>query len=349
MIDLDAYALLEAIGDVARLADPVQPERVTQRVFDREAAKHARYADLPRAYRLSEILKQSWRDLVALALLPAREREKTLTMRQKVEDAGWQTHEQAEFALRLVACRLGWIVTLTPSDYRREREAMLSEQGPSRELGEDALPTENQILALFGDWDSALRAAGLQPRDDAARPPATPTIVEVLDRCYTAHGTEPTLGELRTFAGANGIPFPRQQRGRAYSDYVTEWKDARRAQQLAVPDGPPPKRDRPDYSVDVGAALEGERRQEKHSPESCRLWLRWYLDERLRGERPSQRGFADWAAGKPGAPGTSAIDRHCKGLVEGLRDARRLPRGARPDGVGDAPSAVGSGGERATP
>jgi hypothetical protein len=38
-------------------------------------------------------------------------------------------------------------------------------------------------------------------------------IVEVLDRCYEHHGTEPTLGELVQFARANGIPFPRKEHG----------------------------------------------------------------------------------------------------------------------------------------
>jgi hypothetical protein len=42
-------------------------------------------------------------------------------------------------------------------------------------------------------------------------------IVEVLDRCYEHHRTEPTLGELVLFAKANRIPFPRKERGRPYS------------------------------------------------------------------------------------------------------------------------------------
>jgi len=91
---------------------------------------------------------------------------------------------------------------------------------------------------------------------------------------------EPTLNELAAFAKANGIPFPRKERGRPWSDYLRGWKDGRQARGLPVPQGPPPKRQRPDYTQDVGAALPGERRAKKswEDIDECVDWVVRYLD-----------------------------------------------------------------------
>lgn len=177
------------------------------------------------------------------------------------------------------------------------------------------LPTAEQIKINVGSWDDALARAGLAPRHGLggqhARVGPVP-IVEVLDRCYEHHRTEPTLGELVQFAKANGIPFPRKERGRPYSSYVKEWKDGRAVRGVDVPDGPPPKCERPDYSYDVGAALAGERRAKSAWTDHDEVvaWVTRYLVVLKAGDRASQRGYDAWVRQQSGAPWASVLDRH---------------------------------------
>jgi hypothetical protein len=219
------------------------------------------------------------------------------------------------FVLRLIARRLG-AVTLTPGQYRAAHQAMLvSDRGRRSSAGGVPIPTAEQIEAIAGGWDQALAQAGLAPRHGLgghhARVGPVP-IVEVLDRCYERHGTEPTLGELALFARANGIPFPRKERGRPHSSYVTEWKVGRSARGLDVPDGPPPKRERPDYSSDVGAALSGESRAKSAWADHDEVvaWVARYLGELNARDRASQRDYDAWARHQDGAPWASVLERH---------------------------------------
>jgi hypothetical protein len=262
-----------------------------------------------------------------------RKRGRELARRTEVEEVGWFSHEQAEFALCLVCRRLGGLASFGPGDYRREREALISARGRGSHELPLVLPTEHQIVALFGDWDAALLAAGLQARSDesgtnasAARTTtaATTTIIEVLDRCYEAHGTQPTFGELALFARANGIPFPRKEIGRPWDDYLDEWKDFRRGAGLEVPAMPPPKRARPDYGQDVGAANEGEHRIAEWDEAALVVWACSFLDELPRNRRPTLRAYANWVAQTPGAPGHSTLQRyggfaHVLGLARSQR------------------------------
>ncbi len=190
--------------------------------------------------------------------------------------------------------------------------------GHRRPLGNAAqlpLPTPDQIEIVAGSWDNALARAGLLARrglgGHRARVGPTP-IVKVLDRRYEHHNAEPTFRELVLFARTNGIPFPRKERGRPYSAYVREWKEARVAQGLPVPVEPPPKAERPDYARDVGAALPGERRSKNAWEDHGEVvgWVMRYLDELEPRERSSQRGYDAWARRQAGAPWASVVQRH---------------------------------------
>lgn len=325
MAALDQYAMLDLIAEGARIARPDGPEHVSTREFDRVTGQSERFADLPRARSLSRIFLQGWPDLVELSLQDEQSRARTLAIRTSVQEAGWFSHEQAEFALKLVCRRLGGLAAFSPGDYRRERAAITTEAGRRSQIVEMVLPNENQIEALFGGWDDALVAVGLQARSEAdsenravesvegeaAEPNRTaPSIIDVLDRCYVAHGTQPTIGELVVFARANGIPFPRKERGKPWSEYVAEWKEARRAEGLGVPEGPPAKRDRPDYAQDVGAARAGERRIREWDEDGLVEWAVRFLSELHREQRPTLRTYDDWVARTDGAPGHSVMERH---------------------------------------
>jgi hypothetical protein len=337
MAVLDHYTLLDQIGTVARSADPTDPQHVSQRAFDIAAARSDKFSGLPRAARLTRILRQGWRDLLELSLREPADRARTLAMRTRVENATWLTHDQAEFALRLVCRRLGGVASMTPADYRRERDRAIAAAGGGGNDLVAALPDEHQIAGLFGDWDRALVSAGLPPRAAAAPAPEriTPTIVEVLDRCYEAHGTQPTLGELVLFARANRIPFPRKTVGRPFADYVEEWKDQRRAAGMPVPDRPPAKRDRPDYSADVGAGGgDDPARIQRRTTDELIPWLIRFLDQLPSGSRPTQRRYGDWATNMDGAPSYSTLGRH--GGFTKLMDRARRERAAGRRGPADA-------------
>jgi hypothetical protein len=231
------------------------------------------------------------------------------------EQADWLTKEFNCFGLRLIARRLG-TASLTPGQYRAARNSMLG-AGHNRSsiVRHLPLPTAEQIETIAGSWDEALAGAGLAPRHGLggqhARVGPVP-IVEVLDRCYEHHGTEPTLGELVLFARANGIPFPRKERGRPFGSYVKEWKDGRAAEGLDIPDGPPPKSERPNYSCDVGAALATERRAKSAWADHDEVvaWVARYLVELDSRDRASQRAYDAWARQQVGAPWASVLDRH---------------------------------------
>jgi hypothetical protein len=344
MAALDQYAMLDLIAEGARIARPDGPEHVSTREFDRVTGQSERFADLPRARSLSRIFLQGWPDLVELSLQDEQSRARTLAIRTSVQEAGWFSHEQAEFALKLVCRRLGGLAAFTPGDYRRERAALTAEAGRRSQIVEMVLPNQDQIEALFGSWDGALVAVGLQARSEADREdgavesvggdasPApnrpAPSIIDVLDRCYAAHGTEPTIGELVLFARANGIPFPRKERGKPWSEYVAEWKEARRADGLGVPEGPPAKRDRPDYGQDVGAAREGERRLREWDEDALVEWAMRFLSELRRNQRPTQRTYDDWVSRTDGAPGHSVMERH-GGFAHIMSLARTRQRQAR--------------------
>jgi hypothetical protein len=274
---------------------------------------------------------QGWTDLVELAVRDSTSRAHTLAIREGVDTAHWATPDTAAGALRLICRRLGGEARMTPDVYRRERRRLLDAAGRGRDELADLLPNENQITRIFGDWPAALAGAGLPALDRSPSPPRpAPSIVEILDRCYSHHQTQPTLGELELFAQANGIPFPRRQG--AYAEYVAVWKAERIDRGLLAPDLPPPKRDRPDYGVDIGAALPGERRGVRRwTREMLEPWVDRFLDELPAGARPTQRAWRDWCHDLEGAPDASRLAQ-IGGLI-GAIDAgnrRRRERHSQP-------------------
>jgi hypothetical protein len=113
---------------------------------------------------------------------------------------------------------------------------MLAEDAIRRSHGGQLrLPNEHQVATAAGGWDRALYLAGLARRQGPGgqRARAAPVaIIDVLDRCYEHYGVEPRFTDLTTFARANGIPFPRRERGKPWSTCVEEWKAARRTNGL---------------------------------------------------------------------------------------------------------------------
>jgi hypothetical protein len=249
--EFEPLTLLVAVREVAESSGVVEPRRISTRSWDSARGGNDGFADAPAARRICEHLGLRWAKVRELAFMPSRGQRVALGYALNEHQGNWLTPEHCDYVLRLVAHRLH-VSTPTPVQCRGECAAMLAaDHRRWAHGGQLRLPTEDQIAAIAGSWDGALASAGLTARQGIGghRNRAQPVkIVDVLDRCYEHHGTEPTFRDLEVFARANGIPFPRMKRGRAYGDYVREWKDKRRAQGLPVPAGPPPTSARPDHA-----------------------------------------------------------------------------------------------------
>ncbi len=321
--------LLSVIRDVADGSGGADPQGISQRDWD--AARAGPHASAPSARRITEYLGLPWVKVRELAFMnePARARALGRALGEKEQD--WLTPEYTSFVLQIVARRLGRS-TLTPSVYMQERKTLLAEDASHWLHGRKLLlPTDEQIRSAAGSWDTATRSAGLEdskPGGGYAKKP--PSIVEILDRCYEAHGTEPTTNESEVFARANGIPYPRREIGRAWSSYLIEWKEGRRNRGLGVPDKPPSKNQRPDYTINVGAGLHDEKRMRLREDfdEAVDCVVR-YLNQLDRLERATLRGYNAWATTQDGALYASNFQRNHGGWAN-VRDAawEKLRRGS---------------------
>ena len=236
-----------------------------------------------------------------------------LGLKDKEPEQDWLTDDYVAYLLKLVARRLGGVATVTPSEYRVEREKLLKADRASWLHGAQRLvPNDEQIRTACGSWDNALLLAGLRkrPKPGLTRSESVvPAYVQLIEDCYQRHDALSTLAELETFARANNLPCPK--RGvKTWSVSVQAWKTGREDDGLFVPDGPPPKSQRPDYSRNVGAARPGEQRLVRWSMADCVAWVTRYLKQLPAGQHSTKRGYDDWARSQAGAPHASAFDRH---------------------------------------
>ncbi len=306
---LDALMLLRGVREVASHADPENPIQVSQRRFDDARQISRTFAHLPRAKRIAERLRMPWRDVLLLAHAPASTHAHRLGRIQTEPKQDWLSEHFIAFALRLVARRLD-VASVSPIQYRTEREKLMREDRAAFLHGRQLrLPSEDQIrIAVGGDWSRALALAGLTARSPHAG--QADSTVELLERCYAAHGTEPSALELRRFARANHIPWT-PDRQRTWLESVATWKLDRRARGLHVPDGPPLRHLRPDYAVDVGAARPDEHRRRDWSDiEDCLPHVIAYLEQLPSGAHATKRGYQAWARDQADAPAYSAFDQH---------------------------------------
>jgi len=333
----EPLVLLHMVRDVAEAAGGDRPQRVSTRAWDRARQLSEAFRDAPPARRICEHLDLSWEKLRELAFLAPSGQRIALGQALNERQGNWLTPEYSDYALALVARRLG-TRTLTPDRYRVERAQMLGADRRSTHGGHLRLPTEDQIAALAGSWDRALAHAGLGARPARGRQQTRQrplTIVEALERCYEHYETEPTGAELHAFAKANGIPLARD-RSRTWASYIAEWKARRRAGELPVPDGPPPRQQRWDYTQNIGAAQAGERRRGSWTRNELVEVLVRYLDQLRPRQRSTERGYNDWAATQTGAPSSSAFDHHGGWTVlrafaqDELRRRRQAGKGSEP-------------------
>ncbi len=338
--------LLHGVREVAALANPNEPQAVTQRAFDAARKRSTTHANMPPARRITERLKLRWSVLLAVAHKSERWQAHELGAKsQGPTSLSWLTEEHVTAVLQLVAGRLT-ADTVSIRQYEAECEELLRVDRARWFHGRNLLlPTPRQIVTKVGSWDKALRKAGLKlpheraPRQREKRAPPLPDLME---RFHDKYGVQPTSPELQEFARGNGIPYPDPRRVK-FSTGLEEWLAQRRTNDLLDPKvvrrrrGPPPRNSppapRPDYSRDVGAARPGERRLGEHrlskwSREDCIASVARYL-EHAAGSRSTERGYTTWAAAQESAPVLSTVKLH--GTWETMRKLaqERLAAGYR--------------------
>lgn len=331
---MEQTLLIQGVRHVSEIAAPLDPSHASQRAFD-GARPRSDFPDLPRARNIARSLGMVWADVLALAHEPEGVYAQRLGRKQTHAIEDYLSAEHVTYALQLVARRLG-AHTISLSDYSTERAAMLRHDR-ARWLhgGQLILPNEDQVITVMGSWEQALAAADLAaPRagrgGSSTEREHAPTIPDLLERFHAHHGAQPTAGELRTFARANGIPFPNMREVR-FNDALAEWKAWRARQGLPVPQAPPPPSERADYTRDVGAARPGERRREMiHPLEECVEWMRRHLEELPASARSTRRSYRDWAR-QHGAPAPSLLDTKHGGFSRVRRLAQERMRAERQD------------------
>ncbi len=316
----EPLVLVGLIREVAEASGVLEPKAISERAWD--GAKATTNVEAPTARSIAARLCVPWPKLREIAFMdePGRSIALGRAIGEKAQD--WLTPEYISFALNLMARRRGKR-TVNPGEYEQERAVLLS-QDRAHWLhgGRLKLPNTNQIEVTSGGWSPALRAAGLEDSrsPEYERQRVLPNTLDILERCYEAHGCQPTQGECETFARANGIPFPRRKQG--WNSYLSEWRERRRERGLPIPDGPPPKSERPDYSQDLGASLEGERRGKRRwdNYDEAVEWVARYLAQLEPGKKASQRSYGLWAATQEGAIYPGSIQTNHGGWIK-VRDA----------------------------
>jgi len=321
---VDQLALLRSVREVAALARPSEPLSLPQRAFDdARPIGHERPA-LPRAKRIAERLGLPWADVLAIAHAPASEQNKLLGLKTRGAPAAWLTRDCVRSAVRVAARRLA-VDTLTLGEYRAERDAMIAaDRARWMHGGTLRMPTDEQVIALAGSWDAALRLADLQTpsaRDNTRRRSDTaPPLVDLLTRFHDAHAYQPSARELRAFARASGVPYP-SERTCGFAAAVTQWRQQRRDHGLPDPRVVRHKggrgRKAPTPGAETGtartsAARAGERRRHRWTSADCVAAVSRYHAQLGARERSTQRGYADWAATQPRdtAPALATVQEH---------------------------------------
>jgi tRNA nucleotidyltransferase/poly(A) polymerase len=162
---VDPLVLLRDVREVAALANSNEPEAVTQ------CKRSTAHGALPPARGITERLKLSWTEVLAIAHAPAEEWSKLLGAKDKsLRAIDWLTDEHVAAILGLAAARLGED-TVSVTEYDLERRKLVTADRARW------LPTPRHIVRKTGSWDEPLRVAGLKsenerdprPRENARR------------------------------------------------------------------------------------------------------------------------------------------------------------------------------------
>ena len=234
----EPLTLLRGVREVAALANPAAPRKVTQAAFDAARPTTGAYAGMPRAKRITEQLGlRRWSRVLAVAHEPEEKHAQLLGWKTKNEEQNWLTDEFGANLLKLVAHRRGAdSLTLQLTTTRRARSS-----SPRTVNGGSTATNSSyrvrQIEQALGSWTAALRLAGLKtPR--TRRHPGRDA------RAHARRAAGPLLAALRSpadeadllaFARGNGIPYPGETRTTFGAERTSLAAKARRAEGSRCP------------------------------------------------------------------------------------------------------------------
>lgn len=306
------------------LVNTDEPTQITQHDFDAAAEQAASNGGprLPEAKRITERLRKKWREVLTIAHEPPEKHSHLLGVKEKKEPAqDWLTDEYVAHVVRRVANRLG-VTTLSPVAYGAERDAMLAEDARHwshrRPL---LLPSANAIVTKLGDWDAALRLAGLAVN---AHPPRRTGVsrLDVMDAFYDKHDEQPSWKALYEFARVSNICMSREG-GQKWSETITAWRQRRHDRgfpepRVVIRGGRSPRADpnrnkRPAYSAGaspISAAGGTPHLRDWSERSDCVAQMERYLRSLAPAEHSTKRGYAAWAREQDGAPAYSSFDQH---------------------------------------
>jgi hypothetical protein len=319
----DLRGLVSVVAAVARTAEPKAPERISQRRYD-AAREAAGYANAPTAKQTAARLEMPWKEVLALALDPARSVDSVLGKKEGEEDQPWLTSEDVRAALRIVARRLGK-KTVKPVEYRLERRRMLQAAGRAHlHRSELSLPTEGQIERVAGSWDDALEIAGLKSRPQTGGGTGVP-IASVLELFLKTFGYLPGVAQLEGFARAQSIPLAKRRK--PYADYIAELTTERAEWGKWTPphslSGAKPKLDEPAPGLSALLARfpKAQKRKKRWTREECVEALMGLLAEWPNDRRLNEDAYQEASRGRDDLPSLSSLQRQ-GGFGELIVEAR---------------------------
>jgi hypothetical protein len=338
--------LLQLVRVVAALADPDDPQSVSQRVWDAARVQLADEAGPTSARSIARSLRRPWPEVVELAHLSKPKQNKRLGQKGAARAQEWLTIEHVAYVLKLVARRSNK-GTITTARYEVERKKMIEANWRYYMHGRRLrMPTAAQIrtftqreiygaigpgVSKAGTWERALEFAGLgsatgigssavdhrpssRGRRDLPAPRELPLpLLDLLDRYYAAHGVEPTPTRLWGFAKENELPYSMTSSKKAWSAVIAVWRRRRSAARLPAPAPPEPTTPGENALAHFRASKKPQKTKTTawSDPEKCLHAIIAYVEALSAGERATSIGYSAWASQHCGqAPSLYALKKH---------------------------------------
>lgn len=310
---LSDRALIDALEQGVRAANPDDPARCTQRAFDAVRDQLEGFdGHVPSAQRICARLnvdraqRRSWSEWVELALDENASIDQILGRGRTDARAGGPNEEEIRFAIKWVASQTGEIPSAVGYDKAREEKR----QELPRQV-RHVLPTAAQITHMTDTWEKALTIANLGPREPERANGGVPA-ADMIRAFVRTNAAWPTKRALEQFGQDAGVRWRRpHQDGVALSAAMADL----RREMTASGENPPAlterwsaQRGRP--TVDLGAPefAAAPTATEAWTPEAAIDAVAGWLQER-NGRPATWRAYIADAAGNPLLPQGSTITR----------------------------------------